>query len=282
MRICGVGDNVVDRYPRRGLMYPGGNALNVAVHATRRGADGAYLGVTGNDAAGAHIRAALAAEGVRTERARTAEGPTAYATVHLDDGGNRHFGDCSEGVSRFRLTPDDLDWLAGFDLVHTGDCAHLEDQLPRLARAARRTSYDFSDRSWHYAGPLLPYLYCAVFSRPDADDTEAAHLIARAHTLGPRLVVVTRGGRGALIGRAGRAPYAQSVVPVEPLDTLGAGDSFIAALLVALLDGRPLEEAAARAAAYAAEVCALPGAFGHPAAFPVPGSPSATVDRTAV
>ncbi|WP_185836931.1 PfkB family carbohydrate kinase [Streptomyces sp. WAC 06783] len=265
MRICGLGDNVVDRYPRRGLMYPGGNALNVAVHAARCGAEAAYLGVTGSDAAGRHVRAALAAEGVSTERARIAAGPNAYATVHLDDDGNRTFGDCDETISLF--TPDDADlrWLRGFDLVHTGDCSGMEEQLPRLA-AACPVSFDFSDRPWSYAEPLLPYVRSAVLSRPDADEDEAAGLLARAHRLGAKLAVVTRGARGALLSYEGTTHH-QPVVPVRATDTLGAGDSFIAALHLALHRGRPLADAAGYAATYAAAVCTLPGAFGHPLAL---------------
>ncbi|WP_052865019.1 PfkB family carbohydrate kinase [Streptomyces niger] len=270
MRICGVGDNVVDRYPQRGLMYPGGNALNVAVHAARRGADAGYLGVTGTDEAGAHIRAVLAAEGVRTDRARTAEGPNAYATVHLDADGNRTFGDCDATVSGFAPDAADLTWLAGFDLLHTGDCSRLEPHLPALA-AVCPVSFDFSDRPWSYAAPLLPYVHAAVFSRPDAGDEEAAALAERVREAGPKLAVVTRGARGALVSYEGTVHH-QRVVPVTATDTLGAGDSFIAALLVALGEGRAPADAAAAAARYAAGVCTSPGAFGHPLALP--GSPA--------
>ncbi|MET9297086.1 PfkB family carbohydrate kinase [Streptomyces sp. NPDC003077] len=268
MRICGLGDNVVDRYPQRGLMYPGGNALNVAVHAARLGADAAYLGVTGSDAAGRHVRAALAAEGVRTDRARVADGPNAYSTVHLDAAGNRTFGDCDETVSLFVPDEGDLRWLRGFDLVHTSDYSGMEGQLARLA-AACPVSFDFSDRPWSYAAPLLPAVRHAVFSRPDADEREAVQLLDGARELGPELVVVTRGVRGALLVY-GDVVHRQPVVPVRATDTLGAGDSFIAGLHVALHTGHTLADAAQRAAAYAARVCTLPGAFGHPLALDPP------------
>ena len=48
-----VGDNVVDRYPALGMLYPGGNAVNVAVHGRRCGAGTAYIGAVGTDLAGA-------------------------------------------------------------------------------------------------------------------------------------------------------------------------------------------------------------------------------------
>lgn len=86
MRICAVGDNVVDRYRDWGVMYPGGNAVNVAVHARRRQASAAYVGVLGDDVAGRLLASSLAAEEVECTRVRTVSGPTAYAVVRHDRG----------------------------------------------------------------------------------------------------------------------------------------------------------------------------------------------------
>ena len=49
IRILGLGDNVVDRFLDRGRMYPGGQAMNVAVYASMLGAESGYLGVFGTD-----------------------------------------------------------------------------------------------------------------------------------------------------------------------------------------------------------------------------------------
>ncbi|MDP6184230.1 MAG: hypothetical protein QF609_10460 [Gammaproteobacteria bacterium] len=38
VRLLGLGDNAVDIYADKGVMFPGGNAVNVAVHGKRRGA----------------------------------------------------------------------------------------------------------------------------------------------------------------------------------------------------------------------------------------------------
>ena len=47
MRVIGLGDNVVDMYMHRNVMYPGGNAMNFAVYANLMGVESAYLGVFG-------------------------------------------------------------------------------------------------------------------------------------------------------------------------------------------------------------------------------------------
>jgi fructoselysine 6-kinase len=132
MRLLGVGDNVMDRYRDVGLVFPGGNAVNVAVAAQRAGAEAAYLGALGDDRAGKVILAALRAEGVATDRVRIVNGPTAFADVTLVEG-DRVFVGSEVGVSRFRLDEADLAYAATFDLVHTGDCSMLETQVADLA-----------------------------------------------------------------------------------------------------------------------------------------------------
>ena len=59
MKIAGIGDNVIDRYMNMGVMFPGGNAVNVAAHASRLGAVAAYVGSIGADREGRIIRDAL-------------------------------------------------------------------------------------------------------------------------------------------------------------------------------------------------------------------------------
>jgi fructoselysine 6-kinase len=265
MRICAVGDNVVDRYLDQGLMYPGGNAANVAVHARRCGAQSAYIGALGNDAAGKLLAEVLRDEGVDTAHTRIVPGPNAWATVRLVDG-ERIFGSGSVGVSKFTLTRDDLAYLREFDLIHTGDCSAIEEQLAALA-AAGPVSYDFSDRPRSYAQPLLPHVALATFSAGGASDAEVAELARWAHSRGPARVVITRGSAGAAL-YDGRRMYHQPSVRASVTDTLGAGDALIARVCVELLAGTDPQQALAAACGYAAQTCQSPGAFGYPSPDP--------------
>jgi hypothetical protein len=110
MRLRGVGDNVVDRYADLGRMFPGGNALNVAVAARRAGAAAAYLGAVGTDRAGDVVLSALHAEDVDVQRVRRVEGPNAYADVTVVDG-DRVFVGGNATISRFWVDADDLAYL---------------------------------------------------------------------------------------------------------------------------------------------------------------------------
>ncbi|MEU7829090.1 MULTISPECIES: PfkB family carbohydrate kinase [unclassified Nonomuraea] len=286
IRLVAVGDNVVDRYPDLGVMYPGGNAVNVAVHARRTGAESGYLGAVGTDEAGRVVRDALAAEGVDLSLLRTVDGPNAFATVRLV-AGERKFTGGREGVSRFRLSPADLVRLAAADIVHTGECSFLEGQLDQLAAHARRLSFDFSERPWDYVEEHARHAGIAILSSPSGSRDEALALARRVRALGPATVAVTLGAHGAVLvsGAAGADEAAgdsaaealadsRDVVawgaaePVAVVDTLGAGDAFIARLLVGLARGEDLPALAVAATAYASHACTSYGAFGHEAPLP--------------
>jgi fructoselysine 6-kinase len=279
--VAGLGDNVVDRYVDEGLMYPGGNAVNVAVHARRSGADAAYVGVLGSDDDGDLVESSLRSEGVRLERTRRAHGENAFATVHTDETGSRSFGLCDKGVSLFLPNADDLNYLAGFDVVHLCETSRMEAALPDIAARAA-VSYDFSERDNAYAAPLLPHISVATFSWPDSDTTAAVEgQIDWAHEQGAKIVIVTRGAHGATISDGTRV-HNQEAAPAQVVDTLGAGDSFIARLVVRLWEGVELPAAAGQAALYAAAVCSLPGGFGYGRALVVPASTSAPASASAI
>ncbi|MEU2081219.1 PfkB family carbohydrate kinase [Streptomyces albus] len=268
-RVLGIGDNVVDRYPDLGLMFPGGNAVNVAVHARRAGADAAYWGVTGDDTAGAVVRRALAAEGVDTGRVRTEGGPNAWAEIGLV-GGDRVFKGSDDGVSVFALDEEELDALAGWDVVHTAYSGSLADQVPDMA-ARTRVSFDFSHH-WNqpWAAPLYPHLHLAAFSASQLGTDEVAGLLRQAVRQGVRWALATRGGDGAVL-TDGDSWWRQPPVATPAVDTLGAGDAFIGTLLAALAAGGDPRQGLARAAEAAARTCTAHGAFGHPAPLPAPG-----------
>ena len=257
-----IGDNVVDLYPDLGIMFPGGNAVNVAVHARRCGAASSYLGVLGTDGNGDVVRRSLEAEGVGTSHLRAVRGPNAFAVVRVVDG-DRFFESGEVGVSRIDVGDEDLRAVASADVVHTGECSMVEDDLPRIAEAARLLSFDFSVRPWEYVVEFARHVDLAVVSAPD-DGSDAAVLAARVARLGPTTVAVTQGPRGATL-LAGDTIHRAQAGPGTVVDTLGAGDAFIARLLVGIARSEPLDELLAASTRYATAACADHGAYGHEA-----------------
>ncbi|MEO8470266.1 MAG: PfkB family carbohydrate kinase [Chloroflexota bacterium] len=267
MKLAGVGDNVVDRYMDLGLMFPGGQALNVAVYARRFGLESAYVGAIGDDVAGRQVLGAMRSEGLDISRLRIVAGTNAHAEVALVDG-DRQFMGGNAGVSKFRLSESDLAYLSEFDFVHSSESSYLEDQLGLLAGVAP-VSFDFAvRRDPAYIEPLLPHVTIAEFSLGDLDEGAAKAWLQHIQSLGPRLVLGTRGASGALLLEGDRFWY-QPTVSTEVIDTLGAGDAFIARVLVGVVRGEPFEISLAEAAVAAASTCRAYGAFGYgTAAYP--------------
>ena len=263
VRVVGVGDNTVDIYTDLGLVFPGGNAVNVPVLAHRYGHPASYVGWLGDDRYGHLVLDALREEGIDTSRCRVVDGPNAHGEVSLVDG-DRVFGAADHGVTtEIALDDDDLAFIRGHDLTHTSIYSHIERELPRLRAAAPKLSFDCSsDWSREYLTEVLPWTDLAFLSHAVAQPESVVELLHWARSLGPGLVVVTCGKEGAFAYDGGRV-YRQEIVETRVVDTLGAGDAFAARLLVDHLGGAPLDAALAAAAASAAEACGYYGAFGH-------------------
>jgi fructoselysine 6-kinase len=175
--------------------------------------------------------------------------------------GNRVFTNGHLGVSEFRLSDDDLASASSYDIVHTGECSGLEDQLADLAEVAAVLSFDFSERPWDYVEQFAPLVNVATWSSPTGDIGEAMRAAERLRALGPATVAVTLGSLGAvLVQETALHRVAPAGVVV---DTLGAGDAFIARLLVGLQRREPPADVLAAATAYATQTCADFGAFGY-------------------
>jgi fructoselysine 6-kinase len=170
-------------------------------------------------------------------------------------------------VSPFRLQDSDLDALGRVDLVHTGECSFMEDQLPALRSAVRRLSFDFSERPWGYVESLAPLVDVAVVSLPDSAAEAAVQMAQAVRRLGPAVVAVTLGGAGAVLLDGDRV-VAAPAGRVDVVDTLGAGDAFIARLLVGLVRGEEPVVLLPAATEYASLACTTYGAFGYEAALP--------------
>lgn len=269
MKLAGIGDNVVDYYQDQGMMYPGGNALNVAVACKRNGAEAcAYVGIVGDDAAAQHVIRSSLAEGIDLTRIRRAYGPNGEAVVTLNEEGDRIFAGTNRGLRvqsllALQLTQDDIDYLNDYDVIHTSVNSDIEHELPKLAH--KPVSYDFSTpKRWskEYLAKVCPYLTYAFFSGSELSVKEIDFLIDEVHHYGVKVVGVTRGAESAIFSESGRR-FSRSPLPAKVVDTMGAGDSFIAGFLTSYSDSRDMEAALLLGAQSAAATCGHYGAFGY-------------------
>lgn len=254
-----IGESVADivRTPGRpDVAHPGGSPANVAYGLARLGQAAALLTQLGEDTYGALIRDRLRGAGVRVIRdPRPGAVRTPSAVVELDqDGGARYAFDIAWTLSA--LAPTDLTVSPGH--VHFGSIAAVAGPgagstlaLVQALRGHATVSYDPNVRPalMGERRESLPQVErcVALADVVKASDEDLAWLYpdepeitvaARWLSLGPSLVLVTRGGAGA-------AAYSASHTLLVParrtavVDTVGAGDAFMSAALHTLLAAAP-------------------------------------------
>lgn len=271
MKIISVGDNVADTYHQQRVYFPGGNCVNVAVDAKKAGAEiSAYLGIFGNDDRAEHITESLKQENVELVNCRKVYAPTAQPRVLLTAEGERTFAAGPQNSAlhllTLRLTPDDFTQISQFDVVHVGIDSGIDEYLSKLQQYTK-VSFDFSiSRDENYFKKILPHINYAFFSGAEMSDTQVVEFAQKYLTLGPEVVVITRGAKPAFLLTAKESYYAQPQ-RIKVIDTMGAGDSFIAGFLVNYLSKNDLRKAGKAACKNAAITCQLSGGFGHQKSF---------------
>ncbi|MCI8661105.1 MAG: carbohydrate kinase [Lachnospiraceae bacterium] len=241
IRVLGIGDNVCDKYLHTGIAYPGGNALNVAVFGKFLGAEAAYLGTFGDDEIGRHVYSVVRELGIDISHCRMEEGENGCARVQLMDGDRVFLPGNHGGIAGEKppvLSMLDQEYISRFDLIHTSIFSYMETELPKIRKAGKFLSMDFSDRyDEDYLRRCCPYIDCGEISCGDMDEREIRQVMGQIMKFGCKhMVIATRGSKGACVLLDGSF-YEQSPCLVKAKDTMGAGDSFIASFLVNYLDG---------------------------------------------
>ena len=269
------GDNVVDMYMHENIMYPGGNAVNIAVYSKMLGAEAAYLGIYGTDRAGRHIKKVLEEIGIDQSRCRVIEGENGYSAVDLIDGDRTYIGGNDGGVSKTSplvFDSDDLEYMSRYDIIHTSCYSHIETELPKIRNARAMISFDFSNRFTNeYCNQVCPYVDVSLISCGNMDDKEIEKVTQTAHNAGCPMVLTSMGRRGARLSYEGRI-YGQPAGKEKAKDTLGAGDAFFTAFIVKYLEGMKQKEvdkpelirqSLSSGANFATQICMRDGAFGY-------------------
>ena len=266
----------VDRLPEAGETLLGreyretygGKGSDMAVQAARLGAAVSYLGVVGDDVYGAEFRELLEREGVDPVGLRVAPGESTGVGFIVKDTAGRNVIVVDPGANN-SFSPADVDAAAGaLGGAHVA-LAQLEIPLATalhaltVARAAGVTTIlnpapavDLRGTDLTCVDVLTPNEHEARATLglgPD-DATPPAELGRRLLALGPRAVVITLGEAGALVVTADGTVEVPPV-RVDVVDSNGAGDSFNAALAVALGEGHDLPAAAGFAGTVAALCC---------------------------
>jgi ribokinase len=228
---------------------PGGKGANQALAARRLGAEVTLVAAVGDDPAADEALALLHRDGVRLDRLhREPARPTGHALITVDDSGETTIVVAAGANAALQVTPDDV---RGADAVLTV----LE--VPDSAVAA----------AVEHAGGLVVLnaaparaLPPALLRQVDLVVVNTSEYAAIDGLDAAGAVAVTAGADGAVLRRGGREVARAQPPPVTVIDGTAAGDTFTAALVVALLDGASDADALRRACAAGALTVTRPGA----------------------
>lgn len=298
--LIACGDALIDFVPTRNVdgreaVMPavGGSCLNVAIGLARLGAQAGFVGGISTDLFGRMIADHAAASKVDLGLATRSDHQTTLAFVRVVAGESHYaFYDAGTATRNWSYRRGAIPF-GDVEAVHVGSTTLVDDPgaaetmaLVTDVRATSMISFDPNCRP-NLVKDKPAYLARMAAFAAEADlvkmsDVDFAYLFGdepyrqRATALlgqGASLVVITRGSGGAMAWHAGVGQIEVAAPKVEVADTIGAGDSFQAALLFALheqgrMARRALKHIAAdelrRALSFAADcaglTCTRPGA----------------------
>ncbi len=236
---------------------PGGAPANVAVGLAKLGMDAGFIGKVGADAFGDFLRETLQQNSVNTDYLISGEGSrTTLAFVATRSDGMKDITFYRHPGADIQLSPNEIniDYVQSAELFHYGSVSlsHLPSREATLhaiqsARAGgARLSYDPNLRLmlWDNATDAkrwiwqaMPYADVVKISEEEWEfvtgDADLEQGIKRILGLGVKLLVVTLGERGCYYTNGFAEGFVDGFI-VNVVDTLGAGDAFVAAMLTQL------------------------------------------------
>lgn len=259
MRIVTIGEILIDLtqtgYNQQNIpMYaanPGGAPANVAVAASRLGADTAFVGMVGSDGFGTYLAQVLEENNVSTQGLRVGQGATTLAVVSVSAQGERSFQFMRGADSNLTADQVDRGLMAGAGIVHFGSVSLTADPartatLHAVELAKQRgvtVSYDPNYRAalWESQDQAVewmrrPLSNVDILKLSDeemellsgSNDPETCSQVMADK--GISLVLITLGSEGVFY-RLGDATGVVPGVPTKVADTNGAGDTFFGAVL---------------------------------------------------
>lgn len=259
--LISCGDALIDFVPTRNadgreavMPAVGGSCLNVAIGMARLGAPTGFVGGVSTDLFGQMVADHAAASNVQLDLATRSDHQTTLAFVRIVAGESHYaFYDAGTATRNWTYRRGTIPF-ADIEAVHVGSTTLVNDQgaaetkaLIADARASSTISFDPNCRpnlvkdKPAYVARMMAFAAGADLIK--MSDVDFAYLFGdepyheRANALlgqGTRLVVITRGNNGAIAWHAGAGQIEIAAPEIEVADTIGAGDSFQAALLFAL------------------------------------------------
>lgn len=275
MKIACVGILVADaivetvsQYPEKGVMVPvnsismcnGGNAMTASINLRRLGVESHILGMIGSDMFGSFLKEKLTEANVDIGGLKVSDSSqTSTSVLMIDDEGERSFFHCKGANAVFSEKDIDYDIIKSCDLVFvTGtfllDSFDGEGTRDFLKRCKEMGKITFLDVCWDANGkwdklldmsmPYIDYLMPSIDEAKCIAKKEKPDDIADVfNSKGAKNVIIKLGSKGSYLRKEGESKGViyPSYYVENPVDTVGAGDSFCSGFLAAFSRGEAID-----------------------------------------
>lgn len=276
-QILCIGEILWDNLPSGAK--PGGAPMNVALHLNRIGQKVSISSKVGNDERGKKLLAFLEDSGLRTDLIQIDETlPTSEVLVHLDENNNATYEICEPVAwDNLVLTDSLVSQAKTSGLIIYGTLASrnpetrntilqlLENDVVKLIDVNLRQPYDTREivEQLILKSDIVKLndeelgVFGQWYNKHKHDEESLVRWFAEEFN--SKMVIVTKGDKGALLYSDGEF-FDHPGFKVDAVDTVGAGDAFLAGFIAALLEGKTNDKALEFACAAGAFVASKAGA----------------------
>lgn len=250
-----VGDNCIDIYNKLKKYYLSGNIVDVGVNMSILGSEVSILTNVASDKYGKQMLALFDANNIKYNRTRIIEGITAYTLMDLIEGERVH-GDYYEGVlinNDFKL---ETKYALEFDLVFSAFWGKAEELLYEIANNDYKPliAFDYADRCNDKKVNSLDGIVDIGFFSWNKDIEQSKKFLKDRVEKGMKLAIATFGEDGSLV-YDGNEYYRTGIYEVSKIvNSVGAGDSYIAGFLHEYLKGNTIDNCMKKGAEMASKV----------------------------
>ncbi|MEY8394354.1 fructoselysine 6-kinase [Lachnospiraceae bacterium 45-P1] len=241
MKVTAVGDNCVDVYYTLNRFYPTGNAVDFAINLKKLGQDVSLVSIKGNDVFGVAVENVLKNYGIDLTHFYDGERQSAAAQMNVISGDRIHEKFNGNVLADFTLNEERMAFVKQFDVVYSEKWSRIGRYIKEIKNGNNIMIHDFSKRLQDPTNEeILPYLDYAFFSYEKPDDDIREFLKVTQKKTG-RVVIAMLGEDGSL-AYDGKKFHRELADKVKVVNTVGAGDSYVAGFTKGLCEGLGLEE----------------------------------------
>lgn len=208
----------------------GGKGMNQSIAVARSGGGVRHIGCLGPDAD--WLRDRISDFGLSLDDITQVETPTGHAVIYVDDAGENQI--VLYGGSNLAFTDEQID--AALESAKPGDWVMLQNETNKVADIARKAAhhglsvaYSAAPFNAEAVAEIRDHLSLLAVNEGEAAALEDA-LGVTPQDLGIDHVLITRGAKGAVL-HTGGITLSQDSFRVDPVDTTGAGDTFLGAFM---------------------------------------------------